>query len=473
MTSPQSGEERLSAAANLLNANRLAEAEDVLQKLVIDHAGSGTAWFLLGMVCGRQKRNQDALRALLKAEALGTQQPALPSLLGLLCFRVGRFDQAVAYYRAALKQAPADTGIAVQLADVLMNTGVLDEAEALFTLVRKAKPDDVAANVGLALILATKGRDEEALAHIAAAHRAAPQSELVRAWSQDLPLLARLRTLFTLSTEGPLPSPYTDMLRTALASFGGEQPVVMLYHVDQEGPHPFQSLQQNAEIDYLGITRIAVEAARKHWHGCRVVMITDPHSPMPLGDRVDAVVRLPVRREWIMYERLRVQRALAACGRFSGPMLFIDTDIVLNRDFSALFQHDFDVALSWRINPLMPINGGMIVGRAGANLVRFFDRNIALYEALADCDFVRDRYGFDVRAFRGGQLAHGAYVGWDCPLGRPARRAIDDVDVAFFAADDINFTYASETDPEVLASKLAIHFKGGPAKAHAQPMQGH
>ena len=201
-------------------------------------------------------------------------------------------------------------------------------------------------------------------------------------------------------------------------------------------------------------------------------MMTDPQTLMPIADVVDAVVRLPVRRAWIMYERLRVQRALAACGRFSGPMLFIDTDIVLNRDFSALFQHDFDVAVSWRIHPLMPINGGMIAGRPGANLVRFFDRNIALYEALADCGFVEERYGFDVRAFRGGQLAHGAYIGWDCPLGRPGRRSIDGVNVAFFAADDINFTYTPDTDPEVLASKLAIHFKGGPAKAHAQPSQG-
>src|SRR5262249_39995360 len=130
----------------------------------------------------------------------------------------------------------------------------------------------------------------------------------------------------------------------------------------------------------------------------------------------------------------------------------------------------------WRLSPLMPLNGGMILAPDGANprVVQFFDTCLALYEAMAALPFMKTFYPFDIRAFQSDQLALAAFFGLrvarEPPGGRPGSGTVDGVKVAFFAAEDLNFPYQPIIDDAVLAQKFALHFKGGPAKAFARAL---
>ena len=67
---------------------------------------------------------------------------------------------------------------------------------------------------------------------------------------------------------------------------------------------------------------------------------------------------------------------------FSHPLLLIDSDILVNGSIAPIFDADFDVALTWRSNKLMPINGGLIIlNNRRPDAVRdFFRRFISIYQ---------------------------------------------------------------------------------------------
>ncbi len=67
---------------------------------------------------------------------------------------------------------------------------------------------------------------------------------------------------------------------------------------------------------------------------------------------------------------------------FSHPLLLIDSDILVNGSIQSIFDEDFDVALTWRNNKLMPINGGLIIlNNRRPDVVRdFFRRFIFIYQ---------------------------------------------------------------------------------------------
>jgi tetratricopeptide (TPR) repeat protein len=472
MTSPNQVDADFQRAVGLFNSGKPADAEHILTPIAAAYPDNGMVWFVLGMTQGSQGRPLDAMAALRKAATLNVNQPALlPTLAGLLV-NAGWTEEGVARYRAALAAAPANLKLVGPLATALMIHGALDEALALFNQVRGADPRNALAAGNAAQILATLGQDDAAAQTLATAIALDPQAEIFRLWMADINLLSTLRRW--IDAEGarilqPRESadPYVPLIQSTLST--SSQTAVVYFHVTQNAPHPIQSLQDGQTVDYLDILALSARTAKQRMPRSRTILLTDNDTRLPETLGIDAVVRLPLQRAWIMYERMRAQRALVASGCVGGPVLFLDTDIIVQRDFAPVFAQDFDVGLTWRVQPLMPLNGGMILGTHGAsaNLLRFFDICLAAYDGMTALPAVRERYPFDIREFQGDQLALAAFPRWRVPIGRPAFATIDGVRAAFFPADDFNASFSPTLDPAVLQGKFAVHFKGGKAKSFA------
>ncbi len=459
-------------AVGLFNSGKPAEAEQILAPIAAAHPDNGMVWFVLGMTLGSLGRPLDAMAALRKAAALNVDQPALLPTLAALLVNTGWTEEGIVRYRAARAATPGNLKLIGPLATALMIHGALEEALALFNQMHDADPRNAMAWGNAAQILATLGQDDAAARSLAAATALDSQAEIFRQWSLDINLLAALRHWIDADGRRVLPSrdsadPYVPLIQSTLST--SSQTAVVYFHVAQNAPHPIQSLQDGQAVDYLEILALSARTAKQRMPQARTILLTDNDTRLPENFAIDIVVRLPLQRAWIMYERMRAQRALVASGCVRGPVLFLDTDIIVQRDFAPVFAQTFDVGLTWRVQPLMPLNGGMILGPdgAGANLLRFFDICLDAYDGMTALPSVRERYPFDIREFQGDQLALAAFPRWRVPIGRPAFATIDGVRAAFFPADDFNASFAPTLDPAVLQSKFAVHFKGGKAKSFA------
>src|ERR1700722_19983018 len=107
------------------------------------------------------------------AIGLGTRDAHAYNLLGLICDRTNRLDDAVHYYKEALRIDPGYTAAVNDLGSALIRQGRLEEALKLFELSLKVRPSDVTANFNIGVIQAQQGRFTESAQSLERAHQAA------------------------------------------------------------------------------------------------------------------------------------------------------------------------------------------------------------------------------------------------------------------------------------------------------------
>ena len=168
---------------------------------------------------------------------------------------------------------------------------------------------------------------------------------------------------------------------------------------------------------------------------------------------------------------MRAYRAAVMSGIMSGPALFLDTDISLRKDFVPVFDGSFDVGLAYRAmltQTHMPLNEGVILAdlRRPSSVASGFGQWLALYDWMATLSCPLQRYGFDIRKWRGGQLSLAAFADWRVPPYAPDVRDINGVRCRFFPCDTFNFAVksASAETLAAMSDKWAFHFKGAHAK---------
>jgi Flp pilus assembly protein TadD len=110
------------------------------------------------------------------------------NLMGLICSRTGRLDQAITYYQRALRLEPAMEAARNGLGAAYIEHGDLDEALKLFRAALEAAPNDVTAAFNIGAILAEQGRYADSVAGLESAHKLAPGDAVVSMW------LARVHT---------------------------------------------------------------------------------------------------------------------------------------------------------------------------------------------------------------------------------------------------------------------------------------
>jgi hypothetical protein len=210
-----------------------------------------------------------------------------------------------------------------------------------------------------------------------------------------------------------------------------------------------------AEVDYRILLGILFSSARLFHPAAVTALLSDEKTPFDSSLSGTSIVRLPVDPDRVMYSR--VQGQIEYLRHYAGvsPVVFLDSDIIVNTDLTPLLSEEFDVALTYRDHPRTPLNGGVLITKGGSrgNGLRFMERLRSIY----------DEQFSSARRWWGDQRALIAAVGHD----RFAQRTSDSIEVdgtriRLLPCDPYNFSPANAADAiaEELGDKLILHFKG-------------
>jgi hypothetical protein len=235
-------------------------------------------------------------------------------------------------------------------------------------------------------------------------------------------------------------------------------PEFVSFHADRpagtHGLHPNANLQSQG---YMRMLDLLFRSARLFHDGAACTLLTTPDTRVrgvagPLR-RLD----VPVDHAALMLSRSRAQLACVQSSDFARPMVLLDSDILLRGSLQPLFAEDFDVALTWRANKPMPVNGGLLVlhNRRPDVSRAFFERFLHVYE---------ERYAADANAgWYGDQLALRDLVGlpWR-EFGGQQLVERDGCRIRLLPCDVWNFSPDNSLGAIVagLPDKLVLHFKG-------------
>ncbi|MBL8752514.1 MAG: hypothetical protein JNK15_04360 [Planctomycetes bacterium] len=242
------------------------------------------------------------------------------------------------------------------------------------------------------------------------------------------------------------------MVRTSPA------PEFVSFHADRPAgagtAHPHTTLQS---LGYMRMLDMLFRSARLFHRGARCTLLTTRDTHV-------TGIRVPFRRldQPVDHGRLMLSRSLAqlACveaNDFARPLVLLDSDILMNGSLQPLFAEDFDVALTWRFNKTMPINGGLIVlHNHRPDVARAF------YRRFLQCYQERHAVG-DNAGWYGDQLALQELVGldWKQAAAQP-RIERDGVRIRLLPCDTWNFSPDNQLAAigNGLPDKLVLHFKG-------------
>lgn len=87
---------------------------------------------------------------------------------GVQLLKAGAFHEALTSLRLALREAPSDTAILMQIAIAYTRIGMTDEAIKTYQTVLRKDGSAAGANYGLAFLMLHDGREEEAIEHLRA-----------------------------------------------------------------------------------------------------------------------------------------------------------------------------------------------------------------------------------------------------------------------------------------------------------------
>ena len=242
----------------------------------------------------------------------------------------------------------------------------------------------------------------------------------------------------------------------ALTKRDATVPEFVTFHADRPsesfGAHPNANL---ASSEYMEMIDLLCRSARIFHPGAECTLLTDKATRVtglsgPIN-RVDSTID----HKALMLSRTLAQADYLAKSTFSRPMAFVDSDILVNASLARVFKVDFDVALTWRINKAMPINGGLMLlnNRRPERVRAFFQRFVSIY---------LEHYANESGWF-GDQLALRDVVGLSHRVLSKSK-LIDSggVRVLMLPCDTHNFSpdnlYAEIATP--LADKAILHFKG-------------
>lgn len=381
---------------------------------------------------------------------------------------------AEAVCRAAVAKWPQAADLLVQMGALLFATDRWHEAVDYAQRAVNAAPTDAMAQRLLGERLAAVGRYSEAVAVLktCAENPATPKTSLesLHDMAKDAGMLARLVPEMRVAVPEDVSPAQHDELTAAVAAHqspSSNTPTFVFFHVAGHERHPFLAEGRGAAVDYASTLAWACRAARATNPGWRIVILSDAATSFAsLPDGCD-IMQLPVDPSRLMYSRMRAYRALLQGTQIDAPMAFLDTDVCVNLALLPLFDGGFDVGLTYRTNQFhMPVNEGVIFGANGSSpaLAAFFDRCLAYYDALPEQPSVQERYPFDARMWRGGQLSLAAFVDWRVPPLAKADELLHGVRCRFFPCEEYNYPVATGDTPQMLAKKSAIHFKGSAAK---------
>lgn len=218
------------------------------------------------------------------------------------------------------------------------------------------------------------------------------------------------------------------------------------------GVHPNQTLEHR---EYVAAIDMMFRSARFFHPKMAATVLTDAQTDLSgLTVPFTRVAGL-VNPQRLMLERSLAQQDYVRTSDFAAPMVLLDSDILINGSLEPVFRQTFDVALTWRPDGHMPINGGFLIlnNRRPERSKQFFDRFVSLY---------LERYA-DKADWFGDQLAFRDCVGLD--QGRMPEQELRDVEGCLVLLLPCStYNYSPNNQYRAIASylreKVVLHFKG-------------
>jgi protein O-GlcNAc transferase len=164
----------LAQALQQHQGGQLAEAERLYRQILEADPGQADAWHLFGVLALQRGQNSEALERIGKAIAGNNRIPAYHNSQGNALQRLGRFAEAAAAYRRALRLDPGSAGTCCNLAVALQAQGQLDEAAAAYAKALALQPGSAPVHNQLGTLLQQQGKLEAAAASYREALRLKP-----------------------------------------------------------------------------------------------------------------------------------------------------------------------------------------------------------------------------------------------------------------------------------------------------------
>ncbi len=364
------------------------------------------------------------------------------NVLGIIASQSGELEKACEYFGRAHGLLPSH---AEYRSNLVIATG--HRAEAL------SRQGDYASALPLYTWLLTDETDPAMRAGITARIRA-------------LTMVAALRDMRDQFDRAGPHAPPSELVSSVYAQIpeATAATTCVFFHIEKFDARLMGQLRGRSgdQIDLRDVLRDSVKAARLTNPTCRVVILTDRHTALPQMDGAQ-IVRLPLQSDRLIYEKTLAYYALALSARLTGPIVYLDTDICVNRSFSDLDFTPFDIALTYRSDPdlpEMPVNEGVILASSSAAASRFFGLCLGIHDLVCAAAPVRERYAFDIGTWWGPQLSIAAFCDWQVP---PKRAEIDDIRglrCRFLPCEQYNFTPSEMPIRAHLTDKWIVHFKG-------------
>jgi len=233
-------------------------------------------------------------------------------------------------------------------------------------------------------------------------------------------------------------------------------PEFVTFHSDR--PSGIPGVHPNANLlarEYMGMVDMLCRSARLFHPAAPCTLLTDANTDASgLRGGVKRVDN-PIDHASLMLSRTQAQADYVRASSFKRPMAIVDSDMLINHTLSPVFKQDFDVALTWRADERMPINGGLILlnNRRPEKARAFFERFAGLY---------RECYAQDA-AWYGDQLALRDLVGLpNEAYGQQSIVEAGGVKILLLPCETHNFSprnrFAAILTP--LREKVILHFKG-------------
>ena len=472
------------AAASALEALRDGDLEAARQIC----GGNAIAFRDLGVTLSKVGESAAAILALREAIRLDDNLAEAIQVLIQLYIATQDIDGGVAFFSEHTQVHPGAYVGSYCLGHLHAEAGRLGSAAGYMQQASAMMPEAVQPKYWLGRIFLAMGRYDDAQKEARAClTMQLDQSQRLECTdlANDAAMVQQIKSLL-LSSPHPVASPtqardaWEDeairAISAQLDAIAADQLTAVFFHVDAGTQHPYLNMKPGAAVDYQSALVQSCRVAQHANPNTTTIVITDETTDLSGVDAVARCIRLKIPREQMMYSRARSNRALAMSRKINGPALFLDTDIFINRDFRPVFDGGFDVGLTYRPQPAwstMPLNEGVMLGANGGSdpLICFFGDILNIYETIADKSCARERYGFDVRNWRGGQLSLGALVGWRVPPACTADFMRNGVRYRFLPCADFNHAVLAGDRDEFLIKKWAVHFKGARAKGRMEAYQ--
>jgi tetratricopeptide (TPR) repeat protein len=185
--------ELLETASRRYGSGDLSEAEQACLQVLQAEPRHAQTLHMLGSICHRLGRHDEAIAYLERLARIDSANPDLYSNLGAVCAAAGRLGEAMIHFQEALRHKPDHIDAHYNLGVALATQGCFAEAIDHYQQVLQVRPGWAMIHNGMGNALVEVGRLQEAETHYAEAVRLKPDYAIAYSnWGRALLELGRL-----------------------------------------------------------------------------------------------------------------------------------------------------------------------------------------------------------------------------------------------------------------------------------------